>query len=170
MQLYDTLIDLLADARRRDREIRFIDGDKDESVIRNADLWDRAAALLGALQARGMQRGDELVIFSKSNESFVVAFWAAILGGIVPVPVAVGISDEHKLKLFRILRQLERGTLFTEQDLLDRLLEFAAQQGLGDVAGVLKSRTVLMSDVSPGAHGEIATVAADDLAFIQYSS
>ena len=34
----------------------------------------------------------------------LVAFWAAILGGIVPVPVAVGISDEHRLKLFRILQ------------------------------------------------------------------
>ena len=43
--------------------------------------------LLGALQARGMQPGDELVVFSRSNLSFVVAYWAAMLGGIVPVPV-----------------------------------------------------------------------------------
>lgn len=170
MQLYDTLTDLLTDARGKDREIRFIDGEKDETVVTNALLWERAAALLGALQARGMRRGDELVIFSKSNESFVIAFWAAILGGIVPVPVAVGISDEHKFKLFRILRQLERATLFTEGDLLTRLLEFAAQQDLGEVKSLLESRTALMSDVVPGAHGDIAPVSADDLAFIQYSS
>ena len=32
--------------------------------------------------------------------------WAAIFGGIVPVPVAVGTSDEHRSKLFRILSQM----------------------------------------------------------------
>ena len=90
MELYNTLTDLLADARSKEREIRFIDGEKDESVLTFAELWERALELLGALQARGMSPGDELVIFSKSNESFVVAFWAAVLGGMVPVPVAVG--------------------------------------------------------------------------------
>jgi iturin family lipopeptide synthetase A len=93
MELYDTLTELLRNARDKDREIRFIDGENDESVMRFSALWDQANALLGSLQARGMRPGDELIIFSKSNESFVVAFWAAVLGGIVPVPVAVGISD-----------------------------------------------------------------------------
>lgn len=170
MQLYDTLTDLLSDARTKDRYIRFIDGEDDESTVSFAELWERALALLGSLQARGMQQGDELVIFSKSNESFVVAFWAAILGGIVPVPVAVGISDEHRHKLFRILRQLERATLFTEQDLLERLLEFARDNELDDVVAILDSRTALMSDVVPGENGEVYAAAPGDLAFIQYSS
>jgi acyl-CoA synthetase (AMP-forming)/AMP-acid ligase II/acyl carrier protein len=170
MKLYDTLTDLLSDARGKDRHIRFIDGEHDESVVSFSDLWERALALLGSLQARGMSSGDELVIFSKSNESFVVAFWAAVLGGIVPVPVAVGISDEHRFKLFRIITQLNRGTLFTESDLLERLLEFSKQRELGDVTATLESKTVLMSDVSPGDHGEIAKTTPNDPAFIQYSS
>jgi acyl-CoA synthetase (AMP-forming)/AMP-acid ligase II/acyl carrier protein len=164
------MTDLLADARGKDRHIRFIDGEHDESSVSFAELWERALALLGSLQARGMQPGDELVIFSKSNESFVVAFWAAILGGIVPVPVAVGISDEHRFKLFRIIKQLHRGTLFTELDLLERLLEFSKQRELGDVAAILESRTVLISDISPGDHGELARITPDDPVFIQYSS
>jgi acyl-CoA synthetase (AMP-forming)/AMP-acid ligase II/acyl carrier protein len=170
MQLYDTLIDLLADARGRDRQIRFIDGERDESVVMFADVWDRALGLLGALQARGMRSGDELVIFSKSNESFVVAFWAAILGGIVPVPVAVGISDEHRLKLFRILRQLDRATLFTEQDLLKRLRDFSVQQQLGEITAILDAKTALISDVKTGENGQLSSVMPDELAFIQYSS
>jgi len=170
MQLYDTLIDLLSDVRTKDRHIRFIDGEDDESIVTFAELWERALAMLGALQARGMEKGDELVIFSKSNESFIVAYWAAILGGIVPVPVAVGISDEHRHKLFRILRQLERATLFTEADLLERLLEFSKNNDLADVTGILETRTALMSDVVPGDHGDVISATADDLAFIQYSS
>jgi len=94
MQLHDTLTDLLATARGSDRHIRFIDGESEESVVSFASLWDRAVALLGALQSRGIGAGDELVIFSRSNENFVIAFWAAILGGIVPVPVAVGIEGD----------------------------------------------------------------------------
>jgi len=170
MQLHDSLTDLLADARGRDRHIRFIDGEQDESTLSFADLWERALALLGSLQARGMRKGDELVVFSTSNESFVVAFWAAILGGIVPVPVAVGISDEHRYKLFRILGQLERGTLFTDAPLLDRLLEFAASESLHDISSKLQSATVLIGDVRPGEAGEICSADPQDLAFIQYSS
>ena len=170
MELYDTLTDLLADARHREREIRFIDGESKESIVSFAELWDRSLALLGSLQARGMRAGDELIIFSKSNESFVIAFWAAVLGGIVPVPVAVGISDEHRLKLFRIVSQLERATLFTEMDLLERLLDFAKQQALDDITHLLETRTALMSDVEPTMHGELHAATPDDIAFIQYSS
>ncbi len=170
MELYNTLTDLLADARSKDREIRFIDGESDESTVKFADLWDRSLALLGSLQARGMQPGDELIIFSKSNESFVIAFWAAVLGRMVPVPVAVGISDEHRLKLFRILSQLERATLFTEADLLSRLLEFSTKRELDDITATLNNKTTLISDVDPAASGEIFESTPDDIAFIQYSS
>jgi len=170
MQHYDTLIDLLATARSSDHHIRFIDGEHDESVLPFSDLWDRAIELLGSLQARGMQQGDELIIFSKSNENFIVAYWAAILGGIVPVPVAVGISDEHRHKLFRILSQLQSATLFTESDLLQRLLEFSEQRGLQNVTGILTSRSALIGDVVPGNGGELCAASPDDVAFIQYSS
>jgi acyl-CoA synthetase (AMP-forming)/AMP-acid ligase II/acyl carrier protein len=170
MKLYSTLIDLLDEARGKDREIRFIDGENKETTLRFGDLWDRATALLGSLQARGMQPGDELVIFSTSNQSFVIAYWAAMLGGIVPVPVAVGISDEHRVKLFRILRQLERGTLFTELGLLERLLEFSKSREMEEVSAILESRTVLMSDVTPGDNGTVYNASSDDIAFIQYSS
>lgn len=170
MELYNTLSDLLAEASSKDRAIRFIDGENDESIVKFADLRDRARTLLGLLQARGMNPGDELIIFSKSNESFVVAFWAAVLGGIVPVPVAVGISDEHRLKLFRILAQLERATLLTETELLDRLLQFSQQRGRDDITALLATKTVLLSDADPDVRGDVYESRADDIAFIQYSS
>lgn len=170
MKAYDTMIDLLAEASSKDRHIRFINGERDETELGFAALYQRARSLLGALQARGMAPGDELVIFSKSNESFVIAYWAAILGGIVPVPVAVGISDEHRHKLFRIVRQLRRGTLFTDLGLLERLRTFAIDNDLDDVVGFLDGRSVLIGDVDSDVEGEIHTASPDDLAFIQYSS
>lgn len=169
MQLYDDLTQILRDAREKEREIRFIDGDKDEAILSYADLWDDAVKLLGTLQNRGMSAGDELVIFSKSNQTFVTAFWAAILGGIVPVPVAVGISDEHRFKLFRILSQLRNGTLYTDASLLERLLVFSKEHEQNAVRKILETRTLTEGDGSAQA-GEVFSPDPQQTAFIQYSS
>ena len=170
MILPGTLTEVLQEARGRDREIRFVDGEHDEAVLTFGDLAARSEELLGALQARGMQPGHELIIFTRSNEKFVVAFWAAVLGGIVPVPVAVGISDEHRFKLFRILRQMRNGTLYTEPDLLERLSEFAAGRNMDEIGEKLSGHTVLDGDIVTGSRGSVVRPAADDTAFIQYSS
>jgi len=170
MQRYESLTQILMRARDRDRAIRFIDGEKDETVLTFREVWERAAGLLGSLQARGMQAGDELVIFTRSNEQFVVAFWAGILGGIVPVPVAVGISDEHRFKLFRILGQLNNGTLFTERELLGRLQTFAEEHGVNNVRDILGSHAVTQDNLAAGEAGRLAEPDTSNIAFIQYSS
>jgi acyl-CoA synthetase (AMP-forming)/AMP-acid ligase II/acyl carrier protein len=170
MKLYDTLAEMLDDGRKRDRHILLIDGEKDESRLTYGELSDRAHVLLGSMQRRGMRPGDELVIFTKSNESFLVAFWAGILGGMVPVPVAVGISDEHRLKLFRILQQLRNGTLYTDRGLLDRLLEFVVAENMQGARELLENRTILETEIEQGSAGDPAKLEPDQLAFVQYSS
>ncbi|HET6628482.1 MAG TPA: non-ribosomal peptide synthetase [Woeseiaceae bacterium] len=169
MTSYRNLPGILREAAGKDRSIRFISGDKDESVVSTAALRRRAGALLADLQRRGMRPRDELVIFTRSNESFTVAFWAAVLGGIVPVPVAVGISDEHRLKLIRILRQLHRARLFTEPALRDRLAGFAAERSMRDIGGKL-GEAILTGAIADSGEGELYAPADDDVAFIQYSS
>lgn len=169
MKLHGSLTDVLAEARDTDRSIRFIRGEGDESVVPLGDLWRRARGLLASLQAAGMGPGDELVIFTKSNEAFVVAFWAAVLGGIVPVPVAVGISDEHKLKLFRILNQLARARLFTDAALLDRLKAFVCERSLANAPAQLAQGAFVDLEAGDG-EGVLHAPAPDDVAFIQYSS
>tara|TARA_Y100000389_G_scaffold201599_1_gene244715 strand:- start:1024 stop:2976 length:1953 start_codon:yes stop_codon:yes gene_type:complete len=170
MELYSTLIDLLESARDKKREIRFIDGENDESIISFSDLWGKSQKLLGSFQDKGMRPGDELIIFSKSNKNFVTAFWAAILGGMVPVPVAVGISDEHRLKLFRIFTQLDNATLYTEEDLLIRLIEFAKNHNLHNVTKILKNRTILTNKIDLNNLGKVYRSKPNDISFIQYSS
>jgi acyl-CoA synthetase (AMP-forming)/AMP-acid ligase II/acyl carrier protein len=170
MERYQSLRHILSDAREKSREIRFINGEKDESILPFSELWDRAVTLLGAFQSHGMRAGDELVIFTRSNESFVTAFWAAILGGIVPVPVAVGISDEHRFKLFRILSQLNNGTLYTERELLDRLQGFAENHNVSEMQSLLKSRSVTEDEIDSGQDGELVEPDPASIAFIQYSS
>ena len=170
MKLYDTLADMLEEGQSKDRHVLLIDGEKDEHRISYAELSNRAHLLLGGMQQRGMRPCDELVVFTKSNETFLVAFWAAILGGIVPVPVAVGISDEHRFKLFRILDQLQNGRLYTDQGLLDRLLEFTVSENMPDARRALETNTIVAGDIDASLVGIPADLEPDQLAFIQYSS
>lgn len=170
MKRYETLTELLQDRRDTDSVVRFIDGEDAESVVGFGDLHARALRMLALLQATGLEPGHELIIFSRSNERFLIAFWAAILGGIVPVPVAVGISDEHRMKLFRIAGRLANPWLFTEADLLERLSAFAAEHAIADEHRILDGRALTGLTASDAGTGAIEPRTADDVAFIQYSS
>lgn len=170
MTTYKTLIELLDHRQDADKLIRFVDGTDNESQLTFTDLRSRAVHFLGALQDRGMKAGDELIILSASNERFLIAFWAAILGGILPIPIAVGINDEQRLKIFRIAARLQNPTLFTDEALQERLKTFAAVQGLSYANSLLDRKCVTNIDNPSSQDGVVQHREPDDLAFIQYSS
>lgn len=170
MKRQQNLIDLLRDLRGADRSIRFIEGEDKETLVSFDELWTRSRRMLGALQRAGMVAGDELIIFTQSNERFLIAWWAAVLGGIVPVPIAVGISDEHRHKLFRIARKLRKPKLFAEPEALERLTAFAADNSIRRAQDLLRHNSITEADPAEGENGELAAPSPDDIAFIQYSS
>ena len=92
---YSTLIDVLENNRSVDRAVTFVEGESAERRVPFKDVYTRALGILHHLQAMGAQRGDPMIIFLNNNEQFMDGFWAAVCGGIVPVPLAVGISDEQ---------------------------------------------------------------------------
>lgn len=169
MTEFSTLSDMLLARRDSKHDLVLVNGENDQRTLPFASLADRALACLKALQDKGLRPGDELVVFSDDNEEFLVAFWGAILGGIVPVPVAVGISDEHRLKLLRILRQLDNPMLFSNARLIERLRAFADANGHDDVQPLLDKLTLTQADIGDGA-GELHEARPEDRAFIQYSS
>jgi len=171
MITYTTLPEALLAQRLHDRHVTFIEGKQDHRRLSYADLYQRALMMLYDFQEIGVRAGDQLIILHKDNQTFVEGFWACLLGGIVPVPVAVGISDEHRAKLFRIFNKLERPYLFTSEDHLERLAKYAEQHNLHESFTVVRSKTVitdLLEDHDQRA--AIHTVQADEVAFIQFSS
>ena len=107
----------------------YLEGESAERRVPYAEVHARAVGILHHLQAMGAQRGDKLIIFLSNNEQFLDAFWAAVCGGIVPVPLAVGISDEHRHKLLRVARKLGTPFLYTDAKTLERLQSLASQVG-----------------------------------------
>jgi len=168
---YQTLNDALLDNASEQRTITYIEGKDTEQVISYRQLHQQALEMLYQLQQKGLQSGDELILLTRSNPHFIDAFWGAVLGGIVPVPVAVGISDEHRSKLFKIFNKLQRPYLFTDAENLERLKKFAEAHGMVADYAYLEQRTLLIDELSDSSEqGEPHSPQADDVAFIQFSS
>ncbi|HTY94970.1 MAG TPA: non-ribosomal peptide synthetase [Steroidobacteraceae bacterium] len=166
-----TLIELIEGNRKIERSITYLEGEHNERRVSFGDLYDRALGILYHLQKLGAKRGDHLILFLGDNEPFIDAFWGAVLGGIIPVPVALGISDEHRHKLLRIARKLGNPYLYTDRRSLERIEAFAAQVGEAPTFAKLKSRVFLvdqLDDISRAGKTQVAT--ASDVAFIQFSS
>src|SRR5882762_2478035 len=167
---YTTLIDLLEGNRDIDRSVTYVEGENNERRVPYPEVHARALGILYHLQAMGAQRGDKMIIFLSSNEQFLDGFWAAVCGGITPVPLAVGISDEHRHKLLRVARKLGNPLLYTDAKNLERLGLLAAQVGESELFAQLKARVFLVESITDiSKAGKLERPAPGDLAFIQFS-
>jgi len=166
-----TLAELIADNRNHSGKITYLEGEHEARDVSYEELHARALGILHHLQRLGARRGDKLILFLGSNEQFIDAFWAALLGGIIPVPVALGISDEHRHKLLRIARKLGKPFIYTERRSLERIGSFAAEAGELETAEGLRARAFLVDDLSDISRaGQVYQARPDDIAFIQFSS
>ena len=71
----------------------FVRRDGSRRMCSYAELTAAASRILGGLRARGLKRGDRVIFQIADAESLLPAFWACILGGVVPVmeaPVSSG--------------------------------------------------------------------------------
>jgi acyl-CoA synthetase (AMP-forming)/AMP-acid ligase II/aryl carrier-like protein len=168
---FKTLFDVLESNRSVDRAVTYVEGENSERRVPYGDVYTRALGILYHLQAMGAQRGDPMIIFLSSNEQFLDGFWAAVCGGITPVPLAVGISDEHRHKLLRVARKLGKPLLYTDSKNLERLQALAVQVGESALFDALKSRAFLVESITDISRaGKLYRPAPEDLAFIQFSS
>lgn len=166
-----TLTELLKANRQFPRAITYLEGEKEARTVAFAELHERALGILYHLQKLGARPGQKLILLLGHNEQFIDAFWAAILGGIVPVPVALGISDEHRHKLLRIARRLGDPFIYTERRSLERIGSFAAETGEAETFEALRRRAFLVDDLEDISRaGKVHAARPEDTAFIQFSS
>ena len=171
MKQATTLTEVIENNRAFNRNLTYLEGENDTREVSFGELYERALGILFHLQRLGARRGDKLIIFLSSNEQFIDVFWAAILGGIVPVPVALGISDEHRHKLLRIARRLGSPFIYTERRSLERIAAFADKSGEREVFTALRDRAFLVDDLDDISRaGSVQRARPGDTAFIQFSS
>lgn len=171
LNIPSTLTQTLRENRRRKGSVTYVDGSDRRHQVSFSELYDQALGILYHLQKWGLAPGDELILSLHSNEAFLDAFWACVLGGIIPVPVAAGNTDQQRQKVIRILQTLKRPHLYCEQSSFDRLAAFAETAGQCGLFPLLKEKTFLVdwiSDLSRA--GKCYDASPQDLLFVQFSS
>ncbi|ROO37760.1 non-ribosomal peptide synthetase [Salinisphaera orenii] len=151
-------------------EIGFIDGANDERRVSYGLLSRAALRLLAVLQARGAQPGDPLVLFVDDNLHFLQFFWAAIYGGLVPVPIAAGASEAHLEKLARVWAHLDEPRVVAGARHMARLRAYFEARGAADAGARLADNAVSDEPSAVEREAVRATPGPDDTAFIQFSS
>lgn len=169
--IYQNLVEALQDKVASDKGIVFIAGSDKETFVPYYQLYQKAGRMLLSLQQRGIYPKDELIIMVDDNEYFLYAVWAAFMGGIIPVPVSVGLNDEHRLKLFKIWDVLNNPYLVTNRETYSKLEEFAMQKGMDNRRAALQQRTVFYEELGKDDRcGVIRNARPEEIAFIQFSS
>ncbi len=169
--IFSTLTEGLEAVRQYDHRVFFIDGKNKHRSITFPELYQRALGLLGHLLQRGLGKGDELIICTSNNLAFIDAFWACQLGGIIPVPISPGISTEQHYKLLRVYRLLRNPHLYTDHQTGARIRTFMDQLGAQADYAELKSKTILLENItSLNQSAEPLVAAPEDVSFIQFSS
>lgn len=101
-----------------DKGTIYLAPDGTEQFQSYAELLAQAQRMLGGLRAAGLRAGDSALFQFGDNRNYVTAFWACVLGGIVPTPVALapdyGRHSAISRKLHNAWQLLSRPVILTE--------------------------------------------------------
>jgi acyl-CoA synthetase (AMP-forming)/AMP-acid ligase II/acyl carrier protein len=171
MPSWETLPDILRQHGGSSAFIEYIEGQSDRRQVSYAETMANALGVLHHFQAAGMRPGDRVILFTPSTEQFVDGFWACQLGGLVPVPVAVGISDDHRYKLLKIFSLLGNAWVYTDEARMTRLADFGGSAGVKSEIDALLRRCFPVERIdSVTTPGDVHATRPDELALIQFSS
>lgn len=154
---YDNLTQVLQDRAGSRREIVFAGG-AGEARLAYGELYERSLALLGGLQSCGTEPGGKVLLQASDNQNLILAFWACLLGGIIPVPLPAGLNPEQSLRSRNVWDMLGHPVVLTDE---------ASLLASAELPGTTLVVEDLYRSVRPAALHEGK---ADNKAMIQFSS
>ena len=182
MKHYNTLVDVLCAHRNIcDRGITIIQNQADEIFISYQSFYQKVLLWLHALQSKGIKPGDEIILQIDNLEDFIACFWAGLLGGFIPVPLAVPArtAEEHFRNLLEIYRHLENPYIITDTEVLPKIRQFVDSDKYKnqdnndseDIRQKIEDQTLFINQLKNHVQlGQIQKPKPTDIAFIQYSS
>lgn len=157
----------IAETSTADRGMTFIGEDgAQETFFSFAEIATRAYRIGAAFQRMGLKKGDRLVFVLRNDESFVFSFVAAMLVGVVPVPMYppkdLDSGDAFLAQCRHIIRTSEPAGILCDSLLKDLLEHFR----IGSVHIVCTFDDLEKS----GEACALVSLSGDDLAFVQFTS
>ncbi|MFK8082730.1 MAG: AMP-binding protein [Granulosicoccus sp.] len=166
-----SLTHLLELRAQSEQTLTFVSGKNERRSVSFARLYEQALKRLASFQKKGLHKGSQLIVQTSDNEQFIEAFWACLLGGIVPVPVTVGSSTEQRMKLVRIFGKLNNPAVFIDKRHLERLQQLHLEDEHQAVFTSLEANIVLADGEVPDDGSAVVHMPEPaDVAFIQFSS
>jgi acyl-CoA synthetase (AMP-forming)/AMP-acid ligase II len=162
-----TLTELLERAARHDDVgLRFVDAAEDADWYPWPEVYERALATCGRLQAHGVLPGDRVALVFPTSIEFFDAFFGVLLAGAVPVPlyppVRLGRLAEYVARTTRMLELVSARLVLS-----DRRVRRLLGQAVAPARPPLGCATL---EELPGRLADPVRVEADDLALVQFSS
>lgn len=156
-------------ARSKNHGITFVLADGRKISQPYPELLEKARRVLTGLRASGMRPGDRVILQSGSMELHFIAFWACVLGGIIPVTVAIPPAYDPQngivLKLFNVWKLLERPAILTTQSLIAPIC------GLEKSLGMDGLKTLAVDELIKNEPAQkIHPAKPDDILFYQLTS
>ncbi len=169
---FKTLTDVMKERSKEAKKgITFIDGDDQEVRLSYQAFYGEALRFLGALQGKGVKPRQEVIFQIEDNRSFLIAFWASILGGMIPVPISVGNNEEHKMKVLKIWNILSDPYMIGTEKSIENLSKLKSDQASAEWFEALEAKTLRIEEnYSGNPEGTIYESNPQDIAFIQFSS
>jgi fatty-acyl-CoA synthase len=164
---HETLVGALELAARDDAPFVTFHSGREASPLGARGALDAAFRFRNAFAARGVAKGDRVVVIVPTGEPFVGAFLGAMLLGAVPVPLAspmtFGAMDRYLTNLTAVLESAEPRLVVASARVASALTT------LPDVAHV---PVITPADVEacPRSDVRLPSLGASDPAFIQYTS
>ncbi|MFF1379230.1 condensation domain-containing protein [Streptomyces sp. NPDC058308] len=149
-------------------DILLLDHQGEARVLDYAALAAEAGRVLGGLQAAGLAAGDRALLQCPDHRDFLVAFWACVLGGIVPVPLApVSPSQDGPAvdRLAGALELLDSPIVLTDATTAGALEEAAARR-----SWTTPVRLGVLDELRAAAPGTPHTADPDDVALLLLTS
>lgn len=135
-------------------------------VLTFSELWEQASNLASLMQARELFE-KRVLLTCKSQQYFIVAFFACLLTGAIAVPTALPRRQHLRERLEVLDRDAEFGALISDSD-DPQLLEFAAERAFNVHIDMRKWAADYKA--ADGASWTLPELRDDAIAFLQYTS
>ena len=150
--------------------ITFIPNSQDEVFLSYAALYRDATQMLEGLHYFGVCSGNEVVFQLTDVKQFVTMFWACVMGGMVPVPLSPGFNRNYRLKLAKILQELESPYILSNRATFESLKKYF-DEDVSPIFSSMESRYLVIEELGERQGSVPIEMSKPEApAFIQYSS
>ncbi len=154
--------------KNRDKGIILLEESGGKEFAAYSSVLEEALKKLGGLQRKGIKKGEPVLLALRGSRDFITTFWACILGGIIPVPLAppssVKARNDHMDKICAVWKLTGRAGIITDSFLAEKCDEL---QGLYNEKGM---EMFDVKTLESGSAGNIDLAEAELPAVIQFSS